>query len=142
MENDPEHARFVQTFISRYVSRGRPLSGYFIICCITEVQWTILVQALMRSHSASDVNIPEATEAAAANRAWQLLLRHSIKNTDLVDGKREQILRTTMTNAMEAFSNLLVQIESLDVEPSEDSYAWETMSESLVVSIVGLSLLL
>ena len=96
----------------------------------------------MRSHSASDVNIPEATEAAAANRAWQLLLRHSIKNTDLVDGKREQILRTTMANAMEAFSNLLVQIESLDVEPSEDSYAWETMSESLVVSIVGLSLLL
>ena len=33
---------------------------------------------------------------------------------------------------MDCFTDLLVQIEKMDTVPSQDSYASETMSESLV----------
>lgn len=132
VENDPELARFVTTFVSRYVARGRPLSGYFIVCCVTEAQWTILAQALVGTHSTVDSDILVTPEAAATNRAWQLLQRHPIKTTHLADGEFEKGVQMTMTSAMETFSTLLVQIEDMDAEPSEDSYAWETMSECLV----------
>jgi phosphatidylinositol 4-kinase len=44
----------------------------------------------------------------------------------------EHTLRETVTYAMQCFTDLLTQLEEMDSEPSVDTYAWETMSESLV----------
>ncbi|KAI0075272.1 hypothetical protein K474DRAFT_1676500 [Panus rudis PR-1116 ss-1] len=134
---DPEKLHFIQTLLARYISRGRPLSGYFIVCCVTEAQWTTLAQALTPSDL--DEEYPDFVEAAAANRAWQSLLNHSVKEYDAPgsdDDKYRSIVRLTIDNATKCLSNLLVQIEQMDTEPSEDSYAWETMSESLKLSAI------
>lgn len=132
-EDEPEKVLFIRTFLSRYISRGRPLSGYFIVCCVIEAQWTILAQALI-PRSASPSKIPDFVEAAAANKAWQNLLHERIDDSIDGDEQYRKALSVTIDCAMKCFSNLLVQIEEMESEPSEDSYAWETMSESLVSS--------
>ena len=76
--------------------------------------------------------VPEFVEAAAANKAWQSLLTEAVDNSVTGDEAYRQALTSTFGNAMKSFSDLLTQIEEMDAEPSEDSYAWETMSESLV----------
>src|SRR5882672_1048317 len=63
-----EHAdattfRHVQTLMSRYVAQGRPLSGYFVVCCVLEMEWTVLAQALAPPMSTRSPLV----EAAAAN---------------------------------------------------------------------------
>ena len=139
-EEDPDKVHFVQTLLARYISRGRPLTGYFLVCCVLEAQWTTLAQALTKTEPSG--THPQFAEAAAANMAWQSLLQQSI-DAPSQDENFQNTVRQTMENAMQTFSNLLVQIEAMDRMPSEDSYAWETMSESLVsfseVSRVGLS---
>ena len=119
--------------VSRYVSRGRPLTGYFIVCCVVEAQWTVLAQALGRAHSAVDIS-SAAQEAEAANVAWQKLLKYHEPGPGLTDSKQKVVLLSTMKNAMQTFTTLLVQIQEMDSDPADDSYAWETMSESLVSS--------
>ena len=131
-EDDIDQIRYIQTFFSRYVARGRPLNGYFIVCCVTEAEWTILAQAVGNTTTASNPGFPDFVEAAAANKAWQALLRSAVGENAAVDEDCQQTLKMTRMYAMKSFSSLLVQIEELDTEPSEDSYAWETMSESLV----------
>lgn len=127
---DVEKIQFIQTLVSRYVSRGRPLTGYFIVCCVVEAQWTILAQALGRSYSA--VDIPSSPqEVEAANVAWQKLQRYHEPGSALADKQHDGMLLATMKNAMETFTTLLVLIQEMDADPAEDSYAWETMSESL-----------
>lgn len=128
---DLEQIEFMQTLISRYVSHGRPLSGYFIVCCVIEAQWTILAQALGREYSAEDL-ISTHEEAEAANLAWQKLLRYGIPGLGFSDDGQREALRATMKSALQTFTTLLVQIQEMDVDPAEDSYCWETMSESLV----------
>ncbi|KAH9852668.1 atypical/PIKK/PI4K protein kinase [Lenzites betulinus] len=132
---DIEKIEFMQTLISRYVSRGRPLSGYFIVCCIIEAQWTILAQALGRAYSAEDL-ISTHEEAEAANLAWQKLLRYGIPGSGFSDDGERTVLRRTMKSALQTFSTLLVQIQEMDSDPAEDSYCWETMSESLKLAAV------
>jgi phosphatidylinositol 4-kinase A len=131
-EDDPEGVLFIRTFLSRYISRGRPLSGYFILCCVIEAQWTILAQALMPVASEQDADAYPYGEAAAANKAWAMLLQEPIHDSLKDNEEYQDALRATIDSAMKCFTNLLVQIEDLGTEPSEDSYAWETMSESLV----------
>ena len=131
-EADPERALFIRTFLSRYISRGRPLSGYFIVCCVIEAQWTILAQALIPKPTSYSDKVPDFVEAAAANKAWQNLLNEAIDDSITGEERYQQTLTSTIESAMKCFSNLLVQIEEMEAEPSEDSYAWETMSESLV----------
>ena len=141
-EEDPDKVHFVQTLLARYISRGRPLTGYFLVCCVLEAQWTTLAQALTKTEPSE--THPQFAEAAAANMAWQSLLQQSI-DAPSQDENFQNTVRQTMENAMQTFSNLLVQIEAMDRMPSEDSYAWETMSESLVSGLfsevggVGLS---
>ncbi|KAH9930753.1 atypical/PIKK/PI4K protein kinase [Fomitopsis serialis] len=106
-EEDMDQIQYIQTLFTRYVSRGRPLSGYFIVCCVTEAEWTILAQAVGNATTSYNPGYPDFVEAAAANKAWQALLRSAIAD-----------------NAV------------MDTEPSEDSYAWETMSESLKLAAV------
>ncbi|KAK7693961.1 hypothetical protein QCA50_003536 [Cerrena zonata] len=133
-EEDLDKIHFVQTLLSRYISRGRPLTGYFLVCCVLEAQWTTLAQAFTKPDSLE--KYPEFAEAAAANMAWQSLLHHSVEETPSQDESYRRIIGQTMDNAMQAFSNLLVQIEAMDRMPSEDSYAWETMSESLKLAAI------
>ncbi|EPS96826.1 hypothetical protein FOMPIDRAFT_1052946 [Fomitopsis schrenkii] len=136
LDDDLGQIRYIQTLFSRYVARGRPLSGYFIVCCVTEAEWTILAQAVGNTSTASNPGYPDFVEAAAANKAWQALLRSAVADNVPVDEDCRQTLKATETYAMRSFSTLLVQIEEMDTEPSEDSYAWETMSESLKLAAV------
>ncbi|KAI0822734.1 atypical/PIKK/PI4K protein kinase [Trametes gibbosa] len=132
---DIEKIEFMQTLISRYVSRGRPLSGYFIVCCVIEAQWTILAQALGRAYSAEDL-VSTHEEAEAANLAWQKLLRYGTPGSGFSDNGERTVLRRTMKSALQTFSTLLMQIQEMESDPVEDSYCWETMSESLKLAAV------
>ena len=135
---DIERIKYIQTLVSRYVSRGRPLTGYFIVCCVVEAQWTILAQALGRSYSVEDI-ASAPREAEAANVAWHKLLRSHEPGDGLQDTAQKEIVKATTKHALQTFTTLLVQIEELDTDPAEDSYAWETMSESLVMSYCGIA---
>jgi phosphatidylinositol 4-kinase len=126
---DPETLQLIQTFVARYVSRGRPLSGSFIVCCVMETQWTVLAQVLAPPKTAKYGN---SVEAAAANAAWLSLMRQAAVNLDITEVKVKDALRATVSYAMQCFTDLLAQLEELDSEPSIDTYAWETISESLV----------
>jgi len=128
---------FVSTLIARYVHRGRPLSGYFLVCCIIEIEWTVLGQALTSTDPSYDGAGFEC-EAAAANRAWTGLLESAALETKGFGQAFLGSLKATMELSMECFSNLLMQIEEMESPPSQDSYAWETMSESLVREVYGL----
>jgi phosphatidylinositol 4-kinase len=121
---------YVQTLVARYVAQGRPLSGYFMVCCVLETEWTILAQALAPPLA---VKSP-VVEAAAANKAWLSLTRDAALELNIEDDKTKIILKDTIQYAMKCFSDLSVQLEQMDSEPSLDTYAWETMSESLVRS--------
>jgi phosphatidylinositol 4-kinase A len=124
---------FIQTFVSRYVSQGRPLSGYFVVCCVIETEWTVLAQVLASTPCA---NSNTKAEAAAANKAWLSLMRHAARELDITDDTIKRTLKRTIEYALQCFTDLLVQIKEMDVEPSLDTYAWETMSESLVSKVV------
>lgn len=130
-ESDPDLMDFVSSLIARYVSRGRPLSGYFLVCCIIEIQWTVLGQALTSIDTTYTSKIDNC-EAAAANQAWIGLLESNALEAKPSGNDFLASLRATLTLSMECFSDLLIQIEEMESPPSHDSYAWETMSESLV----------
>ena len=139
-ESDPEAIHFVTTLLARYVSRGRPLSGYFLICCVIEVQWTALTQALIPLNSdAKDIHF---SEAAAANHAWVSLLRSPVATHAKTDKAFATALETSKNLSMECFTDIIVQVEEMETIPSQDSYASETMSESLVSWIRTLLLVL
>ena len=129
-----EVIHFIQTFLARYISRDRPLSGYFLVCCVTETQWTVLAQALVPGQTISYGNI---VEAAAANKAWLALMRKAAPDLLIVDEKIQATLKSTMRYAMQCFTDLHLQIEEMETEPTIDTYAWETMSECLVRSCVA-----
>jgi phosphatidylinositol 4-kinase len=127
--SSPEVIHYIQTFLARYISHGRPLSGYFLVCCVIETQWTVLAQALAPNQTTCYGNI---VEAAAANKAWFALMRKAAVDLDITDEKMRDALKSTLRYAIQCFTDLHVQIEEMDTEPTIDTYAWETMSESLV----------
>jgi len=139
LENtDADTLRYVQTLVARYVAQGRPLSGYFMVCCVLETEWTILAQALAPPLTTRSPVI----EAAAANKAWLSLTRNAALELNIEGEQTKVLLRDTIQDTMKCFSDLLIQIEQMDSEPSPDTYAWETMSESLVRSFGSKSFLL
>lgn len=129
---DEEVVHFIQAHLSRYVSNGRPLTGYFIVCCVTEVQWTVLAQALISPVQKKVLIAQEIQEAEAANKAWASMLRGPVELRSSLSTNVIQAMQRTAENSMEVFSDLLSQIDEMDQEPAVDTYAWETMSESLV----------
>ncbi|TBU65484.1 atypical/PIKK/PI4K protein kinase [Dichomitus squalens] len=134
---DVEKITYVQTLVSRYISCGRPLTGYFIVCCVIEAKWTILAQAMSRTYSTKDIDVaPAPQEAAAANIAWQKLLKYHEPGNGFTEESQRVLLRTTMRNVLHIFATLLVLIQEMDSDPADDSYAWETMSESLKLAAV------
>jgi phosphatidylinositol 4-kinase len=110
--------QFIRTFLARYISRSRPLSGYFLVCCVIETQWTALAQALAPAQSIVYGNI---VEAAAANKAWLFLMRKAALNLQVTDEKIRDTLKMTSRYAMQCFTDLLVQIEEMDSEPPIDT---------------------
>lgn len=142
-EMDAESSQFMQIFLSRYIAQDRPLTGYFIVCCVTEIIWTVLAQSLSPP-SETDicrgvVPVNKETGAAAANEVWERLMRDSVNNLDSSERDSDTKERLTVISgyAIRCYSDLLEQIEGMDVEPSLDTYAWETMSESLVSSCIA-----
>ncbi|KAI6045569.1 hypothetical protein EDC04DRAFT_2888588 [Pisolithus marmoratus] len=126
---------FCHTFISRYVSAGRPLSGYFIVCCVMEMQWTVLAQSLIPVSSKGIPYDGLRREAAAANRAWSTLMKQAAQKV-LLQEETAEALRSTVKGALQCFNDLLGQMEDMDTEPPLDTYAWETMSESLKLASI------
>lgn len=171
---------FVSSLVLRYASAERPLSGYFLVCSLTEIQWVLLGQVLAPplsvwsspENSPTSPDTPQATgpmfsslqaktlrecdgldgEAEAANEAWGNLIRQPVEpifrsSNSEMDGDdippprtieeeldldtTKQALNSTLSSAMQAFEDLLIQIEEMDVEPSMETYAYETMAESL-----------
>ena len=118
-----------QAILSRYISANRPLTGYFVLCCIMEIEWTVLAQSLQTTQECTD-QIEE--EAAAANAAWSALSSKKVTSPPQVKKDIGEGLRQSINVAMQCFTDLLAQMESLETEPSSDTYAWETMAESIV----------
>ncbi|KAA1469432.1 atypical/PIKK/PI4K protein kinase [Dentipellis sp. KUC8613] len=135
-DGDHEMLNYMETLLARYVSRGRPLNGYFLVCCVIETQWTILAQALCPPDVSSEIFVADVVEAAAANKAWWTLAKHAPFQSSLATTLQSDALKATMESAMLCFSDLLVQLEDMDAEPSLDTYAWETMAESLKLATV------
>ena len=123
---------YIQALLSRYALSGRPLNGYFLLCCVEEAQWTMLAQALYPSQAPVNPYSGDVFEAAAANKAWSALTRDVTSDTGASDPHLKSALKKCLELSTQAFTDLLVQIEEMDSEPSLDAYAWETMSESLV----------
>ncbi|KAG9010494.1 phosphatidylinositol-4- kinase [Tulasnella sp. JGI-2019a] len=129
---------FVLALVLRYVEADRPLSGYFLVCSLTEIQWVLLGQVLATDAALGSPSIKlniketeEYEEAAAANDAWSSLLGETAVHLDLDEQGAQEALKTTLASAMKCFEDLLIQIEEMDVEPSMETYAYETMAESL-----------
>lgn len=95
-----------------------------------EMEWTVLAQALA---STPLVHKGQVREAAAANKAWVNLMKCPAKDLGLEnDEETRKALKDIIRDAVQCFSDLLDQIEGMETEPPIDTYAWETMSESLV----------
>ncbi|KIJ69126.1 hypothetical protein HYDPIDRAFT_23983 [Hydnomerulius pinastri MD-312] len=138
-EADPDTSEtflFCHTFISRYIASGRPLSGYFIVCCVMEMQWTILAQTLTPVPAEGIKYGGPLKEAAAANKAWLSLMKRAAVKLHLDDGETKDALRSTVKGSLQCFNDLLAQIEDMETEPPIDTYAWETMSESLKLASI------
>ena len=133
-EDDRQEESFVRTFLSRYVASGRPLTGYFVVCCVIEIQGTVLAQSLFLPRDEVSCSVREEA-AAAANAVWTALINHPARVFHTYDEAIQTNLRNTIISAMRCYADLLVQIEELDGDPSIDTYAWETMSESLASTV-------
>jgi phosphatidylinositol 4-kinase A len=131
-DGGPDVKNYIQALLSRYVLNGRPLNGYFLVCCVVEAQWTMLAQALHPSDAPVYPRCGEEAEAAAANKAWSTLTQDVTSETGASDPGLKSAMKRSLELSMQTFTDLLVQLEEMDIEPSLDTYAWETMSESLV----------
>jgi len=120
---------FVQSFLARYVSRGRPLSGYFMVCCMLEANRAVISSALTAPHA---IDYRHISDVSAANVAWSSLLRQEVSAIEVEDEEVTKALNGVATYAMQCFTDLLVQVEGMESKPPIDTYVWETMSESLV----------
>ncbi|CAE6400878.1 unnamed protein product, partial [Rhizoctonia solani] len=135
-DEDPALSLYVQTLLGRYKANERPLSGYFAICSIVEIQWTALAQALVPPlfdpNTQKKKSVLALTDdAEASNMAWATLMRqraHDIDNTQ--QGAKEH-LQQTVVHTMKYFNDLLMQVEDMEDDPDNDTYTWETMSETL-----------
>ncbi|CAE6500527.1 unnamed protein product [Rhizoctonia solani] len=135
-EEDPALSLYVQTFLARYKANERPLSGYFAICSIVEIQWTALAQALAPPDFDSKAQKPKnasalTDDAEASNMAWATLMRQKGHDIDNTQQGAKQHLQQTVIHTMKYFNDLLMQVEDMDDDPDNDTYTWETMSETL-----------
>jgi phosphatidylinositol 4-kinase len=132
---DTPQNEYLQMFMARYLNSNRPLTGYFMICCVVEMQWIVLSQTFSKlsSTSASDIRVESVRgDAEAANRAWADLTRGLLKYDGVIEEAPKQILERTLRGSTQLFSELVSHIERMGDDTSLDTYAWETMAEALV----------
>ncbi|KAH7889620.1 hypothetical protein F5I97DRAFT_1934490 [Phlebopus sp. FC_14] len=120
----------------RYFASGRPLSGYFTVCCVVEMQWTILAQALSDSPPERVMHIGPLREAAAANKAWLMLMKKAARKLNIEDEGTKQALRSTLKGSLQCVSDVLTQIQEMGSDPPVETFAWETVSESLKLASI------
>jgi phosphatidylinositol 4-kinase len=128
---DESSEHFIKMFLGKYLSMSRPLTGYFMICCVVEIQWTILAQAIIPIQ-ADDSSRKILDEAQASNAAWLALSKQPISNTIDRTGEEKASLTDTINGSLQLFYELLSQVQEMDPDSTVDTYAWETMAESLV----------
>jgi phosphatidylinositol 4-kinase len=141
-EEDPALSLYVQTFLARYKANERPLSGYFAVCSIVEIQWTALAQGLAPPQNLSEENsqarkkkiasVALTDDAEASNIAWATLMKQKGIEMNVSQRGAKEHLQGTIVSAMKCFNDLLVQVEDMEDDPDNDTYTWETMAESLV----------
>ncbi|KZO97923.1 atypical/PIKK/PI4K protein kinase [Calocera viscosa TUFC12733] len=126
---DPREATYKQTLLTRYVAAGRPLTGYFVACCVAEMQWTTLAEALHTPGQETFVAKPPVA-AEASSLAWTTLLEGKLDVSDELTEEDKDGLKTTGLEASKWVSEMLAQIK--DLEGMEgDAYVREVMAESL-----------
>jgi phosphatidylinositol 4-kinase len=149
-DDHPRRTTFIRTVLSRYANSGRPLSGYFAVCSVIEIQWTILAQVLapppqqppVASTSTGILPSSQNMEAQASNIAWTTLMSKSCGAPDPTKFTPHIMatIRRALDAAAQCFADLLEQLEDLgEVDP--EMYAFETMSQSLVCRPLSFSLL-
>lgn len=127
----PECLKYISTFAERYDSKARRLSGYFLMCCIMEVQWTTLAQALMPSSIKIAPSSTKAIEGAAADNAWTALSDKKCEvNVTATEARLREIIKATIDKSMKSFTELTLQFD--EDQTTIETYALETMAESLV----------
>ncbi|QRV86070.1 phosphatidylinositol 3- and 4-kinase [Ceratobasidium sp. AG-Ba] len=140
-EEDPGLSLYVQTFLARYKANERPLSGYFAVCSIVEIQWTALAQGLAppvdlkaedsQARKKRIASVALTDDAEAANIAWATLMKRKGVEVDISPRGTKEHLQRTVVSAMKCFNDLLVQVGDMEDDPDDDTYSWETMAESL-----------
>ncbi|KAG9126585.1 phosphatidylinositol-4- kinase [Ceratobasidium sp. 392] len=140
-EEDPALSLYVQTFLARYKANERPLSGYFAVCSIVEIQWTALAQGLAppqclvgedsQARKKKIASVALTDDAEAANIAWASLMKQKGVEIDISQRGAKEHLQRTVVSAMKCFNDLLVQVGDMEDDPDDDTYSWETMAESL-----------
>jgi len=147
-DDDFPRTTFIRTVMSRYANSSRPLSGYFVVCGVIEIQWTILAQVLVpplqqppvAGTSTGILPSSQNMEAQASNIAWTTLMS---KPCGAPDPARftPHVVETTrraLDAAAQCFAGLLEQVEDFgEVDP--ELYAFETMSQSLVRAPLNIS---
>ncbi|KAG1741969.1 hypothetical protein EDB19DRAFT_687700 [Suillus lakei] len=89
-------------------------------------QWTVPASTPL-------VQQGQVREAAAANKAWVNFMKCPAKDLGL---ESDEETKDVIRDALQCFSDFLEQIEGMETEPPVDTYAWETMSESLKLASV------
>lgn len=125
--------------MARYLNSNRPLTGYFMICCVVEIQWIVLSQTFSRTPSTNTVGSKVdfvRGDAEAANTAWADLTRGLLKYQGVINDSTKQTLERTLRGSTQLFSELVSHIEEMADETSLDTYAWESMAEALVACLL------
>ncbi|EJU05379.1 atypical/PIKK/PI4K protein kinase [Dacryopinax primogenitus] len=127
--SDDEEGMYKQSLLTRYVAAGRPLTGYFIACCVAEMQWTTLAQAL---HTPGEENfVPKPpVDAEASTLAWTALLEQKLDVSGDLTAEDKEGLKNTGVEANKWVSEMLAQIKELEGMEG-DAYVREVMAESL-----------
>ncbi|KAK0463795.1 uncharacterized protein EV420DRAFT_1520089 [Desarmillaria tabescens] len=97
------------------------IETFSALCCVLETSWTVLAQVQAPPQTGPIGNSTEARSAI---------------DLDITEEATVATLKSTIHYAMQYFNDLLIQIEDMDTDPPPDTYAWETMSESLKLASV------
>jgi hypothetical protein len=106
-----------------------------MICCVVEIQWVVLSQTFSKTMPSSDKNIQldaARGSAEAANTAWGDLTRGLLKYEGVLDDSSKDCLESTLRGSMVLFTELVSHLNGMGADTSLETYAWETMAETLV----------
>ncbi|KAF8334229.1 uncharacterized protein EI90DRAFT_3051526 [Cantharellus anzutake] len=143
-EETSKDSLYARTLLSRYISNGRPLSGYFAVRSVMEIQCTALAQILLSPAPQSPASSSSTGKSGgtrfypsqASITSWASLAGNAIdKIPGELEGEFKSAVVSSINSAMQCCADLLEQIEEIgDVNP--EAYAYETLSESLKLATI------